>query len=80
MRDFMIGNELGKVFLAGRGKAGALLRFRREEGKSRNIEEAGPSLAKGSRNLRDTQIVKRKWPGESFVKMNRKIDFLSELL
>ena len=79
MCDFMIGNQLGKVFLANRTEAGALLRFLGEKRKGRNVKEARPSLTKGSGNRRDGEIMKGKWAGEGFVKMNRGIDLFSEL-
>src|SRR5215469_13608872 len=80
MRHFVIGNQLGEMFLAAGSEAGALLGFRREEGKRGNVEQARPSLAEGSGNLRNAQIVKRKWPGEGLVEMDGRVNLLSELL
>jgi hypothetical protein len=67
------------VFLAGRGKTGPPLRIRRKERKRRDIEKAWPALPESSRNLRDTEILKRERAGEGIVKMDGGIDFFSEL-
>ena len=80
MRDLMIRKQLGKVFLAGRCQSGALLRFRREKGERRNVKEAGPTLTKGSGNLRDAEIAKGEWPGIGFVEANRGINLFPEPL
>src|SRR5712692_6628487 len=77
--DFMIGNQLGEVLLTRGGESRALLSFRGQKGKSGKVEQARPTLAEGSGNLRDAEIVKRKRAGKALVKTDRGIDLLAEL-
>src|SRR6266403_4809479 len=80
MRNFVIRNQLGEVFLAGGGQPSALLGFGRQEGIGGNVEQAGPALPEGSRNRRDVEVMERKGTAEGFVKMDRGIDFFAKLL
>ncbi len=41
MRDFMVGNQLGEMFLGGGAQPGALLGFRTQKGIGGNVEQAG---------------------------------------
>src|SRR5260370_29527595 len=77
--DFMIGNQLCEVLLTRGGESRALLSFRGQKGKSGKVEQARPTLAEGSGNLRDAEIVKRKRAGEVLVKTDRGIDLLAKL-
>src|SRR6516165_4648128 len=74
MGDFMDGNKVGESSLARGVQAHALLRFVRKKGKRGEIQEARPSLAKGSGDLRHAQVAKRERAAELFVKMNGSID------
>src|SRR5260370_20579430 len=80
MRDFMVGNQLGEMFLGGGAQPGALLGFRTQEGIGGNVEQAGPALPEGSGNLRDAEVMERKGTAECFVKTDRGIDLFAKLL
>ncbi len=80
MRNFVIRNQFGVVLLSGDGESRALLGFGGQEGISGNVEQAGPALCKGSRNLRDAEVMERKRTAECFVKTNGGINLFAELL
>src|SRR5690242_6600882 len=80
MRNFVIRNKLREMLLAAGAETSPLLRFRRKKRKRGNVQEPRPTLAEGSGNLRNAQIVKGKGAGEGLVEMDRRINLLSELL
>jgi hypothetical protein len=80
MGDFMKRNQIVKVFLTARGKAGELLSGCRKKRVGREIEQARPTLAKAAGNLGDTQLPGRKRTGIRLVKTNRRIDVSRKLL
>src|ERR1051326_6693109 len=77
---FMKGHEFRELFLGVFRNSRALLRRRRQERERRKIQKPWPSLAKGSWNLRNAQLLERKRSAERFVKVNRRIDFSCQLL
>ena len=74
MSDFMHRNYLREKFLIAGGETGAALRFLRQKRKGGQIEKAGPTLAKGSGDLRDVEGREWKRAGIAFVKTNRGVD------
>jgi len=79
MRNFVIRNQLGEVFLAGGGESCALLGFGRQEGIGGNVEQAGPALPEGSRNRRDVEVMEGKGTAECFRKNGSRNRFLCQV-
>ncbi len=72
--DLMIRDDIRKRLLPCGRESGAVLRFRGQERKRGEIEQARPALAESARNLRDTQRAEGERAAECFVKMNGRID------
>src|SRR5467141_1277073 len=80
MCDLMVRNKFRKTLLGGGAQASTLLSFRTQKGIGGNIEQAGPTLPKGSGNLRNAEVVEWEGPAECLIKTDRGIDLFAELL
>src|SRR5262249_34871379 len=67
-----------EMFLRRSGETGSFLRIAGQKRKRGEIQQARPALAECSRNLRDSQLPKRKWSRETLVKAYGRIDFSGE--
>ena len=79
MGDFVEGNDVSELFLAGGGQASAFLGLLGKKRKCGEIEKARPALSEGSGNLRNTEVMKGEWAGELFVEMDGGINLASKL-
>ncbi len=80
MGNFMEGDNIGEVLLAAEVKASAFLSLLRKKREGGEIEEAGPTLAEGSGNLRNVKAVEGERAAVEFVETDGRINFTSKLL
>src|SRR5262249_46635384 len=80
MSRFVKRDKFIEVFLPFTGQADPLLRALRQKGIGREIEQAGPALAKASGNLRDSELLERERACISFVETNGRVDFTGKAL